>query len=93
MSTDKKALTLGAILYEGFELLDLYGPLEMFGNLKPQVEILTVAEGIGAVASFQGPQTIADFFDPEQFPGPRGLSAFPQANLEMALVADGVAPG
>ncbi len=61
MSTDKKALILGAILYEGFELLDLYGPLEMFGNLKPQVEILTVAEGIGAVASFQGPQTIADF--------------------------------
>ena len=25
--------TLGAVLYEGFELLDLYGPLEMFGAL------------------------------------------------------------
>ena len=61
MSTDKKALTLGAILYKGFELLDLYGPLEMFGNLKPQVEILTVAESVGPVASFQGPQSIADF--------------------------------
>ena len=61
MSTDKKALTLGAILYKGFELLDLYGPLEMFGNLKPQVEILTVAESVGPVASFQGPQTISDF--------------------------------
>ena len=32
MTSDKKALTLGAILYEGFELLDLYGPLEMFGT-------------------------------------------------------------
>src|SRR5262245_41801056 len=27
--------TLGAILYEGFELLDVYGPLEMFGSLGP----------------------------------------------------------
>jgi transcriptional regulator GlxA family with amidase domain len=61
MTSDKKVLTLGAILYKGFELLDLYGPLEMFGNLKPQVEILTVAENVGPVASFQGPQTIADF--------------------------------
>ncbi len=61
MTSDKKTLTLGAILYKGFELLDLYGPLEMFGNLKPQVEILTVAESVGPVASFQGPQTIADF--------------------------------
>jgi hypothetical protein len=44
MTSLKGPLVLGAILYEGFELLDLYGPLEMFGNLKPQVEIVTVAE-------------------------------------------------
>ena len=61
MTSDKKALNLGAVLYEGFELLDLYGPLEMFGNLKPQVEIITVAEKTGAVKSFQGPQTLAEF--------------------------------
>lgn len=48
-------------MYDGFELLDLYGPLEMFGNLKPQVEIITVAEKIGPVASFQGPQTVAEY--------------------------------
>lgn len=40
-----------------------------------------------------GPQSIADFYDLEKFPGRRGLSAFPQANIEMALVADGVDPG
>jgi hypothetical protein len=34
----------GAILYEGFELLDLYGPLEMFGCLGPEMEIVTVAD-------------------------------------------------
>jgi putative spermidine/putrescine transport system substrate-binding protein len=38
------------------------------------------------------PKTIADFFDLARFPGKRGLSAFPQANIEMALVADGVDP-
>ncbi len=38
------------------------------------------------------PKTIADFFDIENFPGKRGLSVFPQGNLEMALVADGVEP-
>ena len=36
------------------------------------------------------PASIADFFDPESFPGPRAIAAFPQANLEMALLADGV---
>ena len=48
-------------MYDGFELLDLYGPLEMFGNLKPLVEIITVAEKTGPVASFQGPQTVAEY--------------------------------
>jgi putative intracellular protease/amidase len=61
MTSDKKSLALGAILYDGFELLDLYGPLEMFGNLKPQIEIITVAEKIRPVPSFQGPQTVAEF--------------------------------
>ncbi len=38
------------------------------------------------------PKTIADFFDLKRFPGKRGISTYPQANLEMALVADGVDP-
>ena len=37
-----------------------------------------------------GPTTMADFFDLEKFPGKRGLRKSPKANLEMALVADGV---
>jgi transcriptional regulator GlxA family with amidase domain len=61
MVSDIKSLTLGAILYNGFELLDLYGPLEMFGNLKPEIEIITVAEKAGPVPSFQGPQTVAEY--------------------------------
>ncbi|MBC7476808.1 MAG: ABC transporter substrate-binding protein [Pseudorhodobacter sp.] len=37
-----------------------------------------------------GPTTIADFFDVAKFPGKRGLGKRPKANLEMALMADGV---
>lgn len=37
-----------------------------------------------------GPQTMADFFNVEKFPGKRGMRKSPKANLEMALMADGV---
>jgi hypothetical protein len=57
MSTPK-GRTLGAVLYEDFELLDLYGPLEMFGSIGAELRILTVAETPGAVTSFQGPKTL-----------------------------------
>ncbi|WP_102108850.1 ABC transporter substrate-binding protein [Oceaniglobus roseus] len=36
------------------------------------------------------PSTMADFFDTEKFPGKRGLRKSAKANLEMALIADGV---
>lgn len=39
-----------------------------------------------------GPKTIADVFDLKRFPGKRGLNKAPQANLEWALMADGVPP-
>jgi transcriptional regulator GlxA family with amidase domain len=51
---------LGAVLYENFELLDLYGPLEMFGSIGPELRIVTVAEKPGPVASAQGPRTVAE---------------------------------
>ena len=40
----------------------------------------------------QAPTTIADFFDLERFPGPRGLHNHPQVAVEWALMADGVPP-
>jgi len=36
------------------------------------------------------PTTMADFFDTKKFPGKRGLRKNAKANLEMALMADGV---
>jgi len=38
------------------------------------------------------PDSIADFFDVENFPGKRGIHTWANALIEMALVADGVAP-
>lgn len=38
------------------------------------------------------PASMEDFFDLEKFPGKRGLRKTPKANLEMALMADGVEP-
>ncbi|MBB4287473.1 ABC transporter substrate-binding protein [Roseospira goensis] len=38
------------------------------------------------------PTTIADFFDVESFPGKRGMRKIAKANLEFALMADGVPP-
>ena len=40
----------------------------------------------------KAPSTIADFFDLDRFPGKRAIQVWPRGILEMALVADGVAP-
>jgi transcriptional regulator GlxA family with amidase domain len=52
--------TLGALLFPGFELLDVFGPLEAFGHAKDWFRIVTVAERAGAVESAQGPRAVAD---------------------------------
>jgi putative intracellular protease/amidase len=61
MTDANRIRTLGAVFYPAFELLDSYGPLEMFGSLGPTVlRIVTVAEKPGPVASYQGPKTVAE---------------------------------
>lgn len=52
--------TIGALVYEGFELLDLFGPLEMFGLLEDEFWITVIARDIGSVASAQGPEVVAE---------------------------------
>ena len=83
--------TLGAVLYDKFELLDLYGPLEMFGSVGPELTIVTVAEQAGPVASTQGPKTVAEHsyadapkLDLILLPG--GFGTFPM--LENAAMLD-----
>lgn len=59
---------IGAILYPGFEMLDLFGPLEMFSVLgEEQLKIITVAEQAGPVPAAVGvsgpvgPQVVAQY--------------------------------
>jgi putative intracellular protease/amidase len=51
---------LGMVLFNGFELLDVFGPLEMFGMLKDRVEIVMLAEQAGPVKSGAGPAALAE---------------------------------
>jgi putative intracellular protease/amidase len=55
--------TVGALLFEGFELLDVFGPLEAWGMLAAGGEwkSVTPAESAGAVASAQGPKAVTDY--------------------------------
>jgi transcriptional regulator GlxA family with amidase domain len=81
--SDPKPRTLGAILYPQFELLDLYGPLEMFGSLGPALRIVTIAEQAGPVRSTPGPSTVADQSFASAPPldlllVPGGVGTFPQ---------------
>jgi len=71
--------SIGVILFHEFELLDVFGPLEMYGMAPESFEIHMVAENPGEVASRQGPKSVAEhgFSEQRQFdillvPGGRG---------------------
>ncbi len=51
---------LGALIFPGFEMLDLYGPLQMLGLLREHFAITLIAEQAGAVPSNGGPQSLAE---------------------------------
>jgi transcriptional regulator GlxA family with amidase domain len=57
----KSTRTVGIVLYPMFELLDVYGPAEVFGNVTKGLKIVMVAQKAGPVTSAQGPQVLADF--------------------------------
>ena len=53
---------VGVLLFPEFELLDVFGPLEVFGNriLQHHYRVCTVAEAAGPIASAQGTRAVAD---------------------------------
>ncbi|MCG8490301.1 MAG: DJ-1/PfpI family protein [Sneathiellales bacterium] len=70
---------IAVVLFPGFELLDVFGPLEMFGINPEAFSITLVAETVGAVASNQGPKSWVetrledrDDYDMILVPGGRG---------------------
>ncbi|MEM9061825.1 MAG: DJ-1/PfpI family protein [Pseudomonadota bacterium] len=71
--------SLAALIFNGFETLDLFGPLEMFGTLEDRFAITLVAETAGSVVSRHGQSVVPDatFSDDERYdmlliPGGRG---------------------
>lgn len=73
-----RPLTLGVVLFPDFEVLDVYGPIEVLGFLKDQFRVLMVGPERGVIASAQGPPTVAD----------HGLADCPA--LDMLLVPGGL---
>jgi transcriptional regulator GlxA family with amidase domain len=73
-------LTIGIVLFSGFELLDVFGPAEAYGSnhLGGAFELVTVAAEAGRVASAQGPSAAADY----------AFDAAP--HLEILLVPGGI---
>lgn len=60
MSAASAPIKVGAVLFDGFELLDVFGPLEMFGMLKEKATITMLAAQPGSIRSSQGPACVAD---------------------------------
>jgi transcriptional regulator GlxA family with amidase domain len=53
-------LLVGGVLFPGFELLDIFGPMELFGLLPDRIEIVMLGTETGPVASAQGPSAMID---------------------------------
>ena len=67
-------ITVGVLIFPGFEMLDAYGPMELWGSLKHAparfwggeekrvgVKLVTIAATRGEIPSNQGPKTVADY--------------------------------
>ena len=85
---------LAIILFDGFELLDAFGPIELFSTI-PEVKIELVAEKTGPVRSAQGVEVIAeleygDLNDPDIIlvPGGMGTRRLAQDNSFLSWLMD-----
>jgi putative intracellular protease/amidase len=74
----ERTKTIAIVLYDGFETLDVFGPVQMWGRL-PNHKVVFVAEEIGPVSSSQGPEAVATYsfsnapqFDIVMIPGGGG---------------------
>jgi transcriptional regulator GlxA family with amidase domain len=67
---EERLRTLGVLLFPGFELLDVFGPLEAFGirAARGLFEPVLVGQHAGPVESAQGPRALAeiDLTDPRK---------------------------
>ena len=60
MSAPDPARRVGVVVFEGFELLDVFGPLELLGGLTDRFAPFIIGPDEGPVPSAQGPRVLAD---------------------------------
>jgi transcriptional regulator GlxA family with amidase domain len=59
MESSRRARLVGVVLFDRFELLDVFGPLELLGVLTDHFELFMVGPEAGPVRSAQGPEVLA----------------------------------
>lgn len=85
-----KPLTTAILLFDQFELLDVFGPAEMFGLLKSEFELELIGTRAGPIPSYQGPEAVAtrrfsDVTDLDLLLVPGGLGARTEVGNEELL--------
>lgn len=60
METNSEKPLIGTVIFEGYELLDTYGPLELFLMNQKLFDSVVLATEAGEVRSNQGPKGVAD---------------------------------
>lgn len=60
MVTSPDVRRVGVVLYAGFELLDVFGPLEIFGSLPAAFSAVLLGPDAGPLPSAQGPRVLCD---------------------------------
>jgi transcriptional regulator GlxA family with amidase domain len=73
-----RALSVGVVLFPDFEVLDVFGPVEVLGFFKDTFRVVMIGPAAGPVPSSQGPRCVAD----------HGLDDAPP--LDMLLVPGGM---
>lgn len=58
---DQQKMLLGMVIFEGFQLLDVFGPLDMFGMLRDKLSIVMIGENGTSVKSSAGPEVKLDY--------------------------------
>ncbi|WP_298434255.1 DJ-1/PfpI family protein [uncultured Jannaschia sp.] len=52
--------TMAALVFPGFQTLDFFGPIEMLGGFRDEIEVVTVAQGSDPVVSRHGQRIVVD---------------------------------
>ena len=60
VTKEEELRQVGVVLFDQFELLDVFGPVEMLGKVKSKFQIDMIASAQGRVTSVQGPDVFAD---------------------------------